>query len=306
MYYTGFADEAADGIQGQIEATKQLGWSRIESRNINGMAIGRLSDEDFNKVVDALSNAEVCINCIGSPIANWGCSIFSPLEETVDAVKQIIPRMKRLDCDMIRIMSYAIMKDREPDNQEETERFRRVRLINDMFAGAGIMAVHENCMNYGGMSAENMLRLIENVPGLKVVFDTGNPVFTYDYSKPKPYPKQSSWDFYSAVKEHIAYIHIKDGVYIGENDSGIFPKCRFTFPGEGDGDVVRILTDLLKNGYDGGISIEPHLSKVFHETAGQTVEQMRFDTYIEYGRRVMEIVDNIYEEINPIMETVKC
>ena len=36
MYYTGFADEAAPDIDGQIRATKALGWGHIESRNIDG------------------------------------------------------------------------------------------------------------------------------------------------------------------------------------------------------------------------------------------------------------------------------
>ena len=34
MYYTGFADEAAIGIDGQIRATKELGWKFIETRKI--------------------------------------------------------------------------------------------------------------------------------------------------------------------------------------------------------------------------------------------------------------------------------
>lgn len=306
MYYTGFADEAANDIYGQIKATKQLGWNCIESRNVNGIAIGKLSDDDFDKVVAALEENDVRVNCIGSPIANWGCSIDSPFEQTIDEVKTLLPRMKRLNTDMIRIMSYGIMQDCRPDMQQEQERFRRVRIIKDMFDDAGITAVHENCMNYGGMSPEHMLRLIDNVPGLKIVFDTGNPVFTFDYSKPKPYPKQSSWEFYNAVKEHIAYIHIKDGIYVSENEGAIFPKCNFTWPGEGDGDVVRILEDLLSSGYDGGISIEPHLSKVFHEAPGQTTEDMKFSTYLEYGRRVMRIVEEVLALANSAMETVKC
>ena len=35
MYFTGFADEAATGIDGQIEAVYALGWSNIEARNID-------------------------------------------------------------------------------------------------------------------------------------------------------------------------------------------------------------------------------------------------------------------------------
>jgi len=36
MYLTGFADEAADGITGQIRVTQLLGWKYIEARKVNG------------------------------------------------------------------------------------------------------------------------------------------------------------------------------------------------------------------------------------------------------------------------------
>lgn len=138
-------------------------------------------------------------------------------------------------------------------------------------------------MNYGGMGWPYTLRLIENIPGLKLVFDTGNPVFTDDRTQPAPCPKQSAWEFYDHVRDHVAYIHIKDGVW-EEN------KTRFTYCGEGDGDVERITEDLLRNGYDGGISIEPHLATVFHDESVVSPEQQKIDTYVEYGRRMEAMV----------------
>ena len=50
MYLTGFADEAANGIDGQIKAVKELGWSNIEARSIDGVNIHDLSDEQFDDV----------------------------------------------------------------------------------------------------------------------------------------------------------------------------------------------------------------------------------------------------------------
>ena len=59
MYMTGFADEAATGIDGQIKATRELGWKYIESRNINGKNIHDLSDADFDVVCGKLKDAGV-------------------------------------------------------------------------------------------------------------------------------------------------------------------------------------------------------------------------------------------------------
>lgn len=286
MYLTGFADEAAADINGQIKATKILGWRNIESRNINGANIHNISDEDFDSVVRTLEENDIQINCFGSEIANWSCSVNDPLENAIEQVKRAIPRMKRLGTSLIRIMSYKI---EDPNDLQEEERFRRVGIITKMFTDEGLVPVHENCMNYGGLSAKHTLKLVENVPGLKLVFDTCNPIFTKDHSKQEPYPYQSSWDFYSTVKEHIAYIHIKDG-YVNEEG-----KTIFTFPGEGSGDVPEILADLVASGYDGGISIEPHLKLVVHaEAEGKTVtEDEKMNAYVEYGRRVMKMLDDL-------------
>jgi sugar phosphate isomerase/epimerase len=145
--------------------------------------------------------------------------------------------------------------------------------------------VHENCMNYGGMSWKHTLELIENVPGLRLVYDTGNPVFTDDRAKPEPYPKQSSWEFYSKVKEHISYVHIKDGIWNEARQS-----CDYTFPGEGRGDVERIVKDLLASGYDGGFSIEPHMAVVQHEGSKTPKEELKYELYVEYGKRMEELL----------------
>ena len=296
MYLTGFADEAAADIDGQIRATKELGWENIESRNIDGTNIHDISDGEFDIVCGKLEDAGVRINCFGSAIANWGKSIEEPFDSSLEEARRAIPRMRRLGTKLVRIMSFGILKGRGPDDQMEEERFKRVGELHRMFTEEGITPVHENCMNYGGMGPDHTLKLIEAVPGLKLVFDTGNPVMTDDMAKDPPYPKQSSWDFYSRVKDHVAYIHIKDGRFISEKPDSIFPNAEFTFPGEGDGDVRRIVRDLVAAGYDGGISIEPHLAVVFHDEAAQSAEDVKFENYVEYGRRMMALLEESQAE----------
>lgn len=296
MYLTGFADEAGASIDVQIKATQELGWKRIESRSVQAgnfpaANIHDIPDEAFDQVVRKLEAAGVEINCFGSTIANWGKKIDEPFDSSLAEVKRAIPRMKRLGAKLVRIMSFAVRMDasgRDLADQLETERFRRVRELQKRFADAGLIPVHENCMNYGGMSWQHTLRLIENVPGLKLVFDTGNPVFTDDRSKDKPCPKQSAWEFYDHVKAHVAYIHIKDGRWNAEKKESVF-----TFPGEGKGDVRRIMEDLIARGYDGGISIEPHLAVVFHDASKQSPDDVKYANYVEYGRRMMKMIEEI-------------
>ena len=106
-----------------------------------------------------------------------------------------------------------------------------------------------------------------------MLFDTGNP----------PVEGQDSLEFYNAVKPYIAYVHIKDS----KLEDG---KAVFTFPGEGNGYVKDILAGLKDSGYDGGVSIEPHLTSVVHKNKGITDEEESARVYIEYGRRLEEMI----------------
>ncbi|MDP6491431.1 MAG: TIM barrel protein [Kiritimatiellia bacterium] len=285
MYLTGFADEASPSIDGQIKATLALGWQNIESRNIDGKNIHDMDDAAFDVVAGKLEDAGVHINCFGSAIANWGKPVDKPYDDSLAEVKRAIPRMQRLGTEMVRLMSFAVLRDRGPDDQMFEERVKRLKEIVPMFTDAGILPVHENCMNYGGMGCDYTLRLLDAVPGMPLVFDTGNPPFTKDYAKGEPYPRQSTWEFYRNVRDHIAYVHIKDAMFIEDKGDAIFPEATFTYPGEGDGDVVRVVEDLVATGYDGGFSMEPHMKVVFHEEDGGTADDARIENYVEYGRR---------------------
>jgi sugar phosphate isomerase/epimerase len=290
MYLTGIADEAGVALETQIRATKTLGWSGIEARQIGvpGFAAANIHDlpeAAFERAAEQLGEAGVRVDCFASAIGNWGKKIDQPFESSLAEARRAILRMQRLGTRLIRVMSFAI---RENEDQMEEERFRRMRELTRMFLGEGLQPVHENCMNYGGMGWPFMLKLLENTPGLKVVFDTGNPVFNPDRTKPKPWPRQDAWEFYSHVKEFIAHVHVKDGIWNPSRND-----VDYTYPGEGQGHVRRILADLLAGGYNAGISIEPHLAKVFHDAKSEASAEKQFDTYIEYGRRLMKLLAEI-------------
>ncbi|MCK6488044.1 MAG: sugar phosphate isomerase/epimerase [Planctomycetes bacterium] len=288
-YLTGFADEAASDLAGQIRATRTLGWSWIESRAIDQVNIHNLDEDAFARVCDQLAGSGVGINCFGSTICNWAKDLAKPFAEDRAEAVRAARRMQRLGTRLVRVMSYPVLKERDPEDQEFAERVRRLGEVVAIMRDAGITPVHENCMNYGGMGWSFTLRLIEAIPGLRLVFDTGNPVFARDFTRPVgpdgQRPMQSAWEFWRQVRDHVDYLHIKDGRW-----DAVAAKPVFTWPGEGDGDVRRILADALARGYDGGISIEPHLAVVFHDAAVESESQVRFDNYVEYGRRTERLI----------------
>ena len=206
MYLTGFADEVSSSIEDQIKVTKELGWNAIEARSIGESNIHDISDADFENVCKALLDNGIHINCFGSTIANWSKKISDPFEISLQEVERTISRMQRLNVKLVRIMSYSRCTGSE---QYAEERFRRLKVICDKFLEAGITPLHENCMNYGGMSWMHTLELINNIPGLRLVFDTGNPVISKDYSKTED-RKQDSLEFFKKIHEHVelSLIHI--------------------------------------------------------------------------------------------------
>ena len=286
IYLTGFADEAGRSLSTQIKATKELGWKYIESRNIDSVNLHNLPEDKFEDVVNELEKANVRVNCFGSTIANWAKQITDPFEETLEEVDRAVSRMKLLGTKLIRIMSYARLP--EGKDQQAEERFRCLRIIVNEFLKNDLVPLHENCMNYGGMSWKHSLNIVENVPGLDLIYDTGNSPFMKDYSKEAPYPYQNGFEFYQNVKKHVKYIHVKDS-YMSDKGEEVF-----TMPGEGNGHVVEILKDLKESGYKGGISIEPHLASVFHDPSKASAnEEESFRLYVEYGEKLMKILDEL-------------
>jgi sugar phosphate isomerase/epimerase len=290
MFLTGVADEAGASIDAQIAATKELGWQCIELRSVEvpGFPAGNIHDipdAAFDALVDKVARAGVKICGFATAVGNWGKQIDQPEESSFAEARRAIPRMQRLGVKLARIMSFAV---RDAEDQMEEERFRRLREITKIFLDAGIQPLHENCMNYGGMGWPFTLKMLENVPGLKLIFDTGNPVFLPDYAKPKPWPRQDAWEFYSHVREHIRHVHVKDAVWMPEKNEVVYK-----FPGEGEGQVRRILKDLFALGYDAGISIEPHMAVVFHDKNVKSSPEAQYNNYIEYGRRMAALVEQV-------------
>ncbi|WP_193214020.1 sugar phosphate isomerase/epimerase family protein [Luteolibacter marinus] len=285
MKLTGFADEASRDLDRQIAATRDIGWSAISARMIGGANIHELPEAEFDDAAGRLDAAGIQIPEFGSLIGNWGKKIGSDFEVTLAEIERAIPRMERLGTQLIRVMSYA----QEPwgEDQQEQERFRRLREIVKRFSDAGLTAIHENCMNWGGFSAEHTLRLVEEVPGLKLVFDTGNPVFQKDRSKPEPFPWQDPFEFWQKVRDHVVHIHVKDC----RNPVSDDVEPEYTMPGEGQAKVVEILTDAKARGYAGWVAIEPHVATVFHAADPTAVDwQQCYDSYVDYGRRMARIV----------------
>jgi sugar phosphate isomerase/epimerase len=291
MHLMGIGDEAGGGLDFQIKAAKELGWKWIEMR---GVEVPGYPKANFHEIPDAafdiaaakLQEAGLGVYCFGSTIMNWAKTVETPFDVTLGEVRRAIPRMQKLGTKFVRIMSF---KPKDTDAVTPPVVFERVREVTKMFTDAGLTPVHENCMNYGGMSSAHALEMLDQCPGLKWVFDTANPIFNPDRQLPQPWPRQNAWEFWTTVRDHVAHIHVKDATWNpAKNDAD------YNWPGEGQGQVRRILKDAFARGYDAGISIEPHMVVVFHDAGSKVTNDADVcANFVEYGRRLEKLIAEV-------------
>ena len=257
--FTGFTDEAERSLDGQISTLREVGWSAIELRLIDGKNICDFTDEEWKRTWDRLQKEQIQVVGFGGQIGNWARPIDSDFSVDIDELKRVAPRMRQAGTRFLRIMSYPNSESNPLSRSEwRIEAVRRLKELAKIAEGEGIILGHENCSGYGE-TPEGYLDLVEavNSPSLQLIFDTGNNSL-HDNNT------EVTWDYYQKCREQITHVHIKCAKP-GENGDD-FVTCYV------DEDPVqeRILKDLEATGYDGWLSIEPHIKAAIH--AGQDVD----------------------------------
>lgn len=280
MIITGISDEAGKDIKTQIKAHKELGWNALELRLHNGVNASTtdFTDEMFDEVRAALDEAEMTVTGFSSAIGNWSRGIRGDFSIDVEDLKVAAKRMNILGTKYIRTMTW--IPDEDDMVYTRKEGIRRYKELAKIAEDTGILLAHENCTGWGGLSPKNMLELKAEVdsPNLVLLYDTGNVVSHGDDPE----------TFFKGIRGHFDYIHIKDAKFGIGNEGHAFTYC-----GEGDGNVAEILRRVIKeDGYDGVISIEPHVAAIVHEGGGAS-EEMMYDSYLEYGRKLEAIIAKI-------------
>ena len=193
--------------------------------------------------------------------------------------------MQKLGTGFIRCMSYPNSEHPLEDSEWRRQVVGRMKELAKMAEDGGVILVHENCNGWGGLGPRQTMDLLADVgsANLKLVFDTGNPC---QYS-------QDAWDYYLGVREEIVYVHIKDYLPKDDPDS----EDAACYPGDGCGYVREICRDLLARGYDGGFSIEPHITSVIHLQQEASDPELAYRTYVEYGKRLETLFGSIRSEL---------
>lgn len=276
--YTGFADEADKTLNGQIAVLKEAGWSSVELRLVDGKSVCDQTQDEWLSTRDRLAAAGIGIAGFGGQVANWARPITTPFEKDTDEIRRVAPRMRAAGISLLRIMSYPNATPAWPVPEWKAEVFRRLRELCAIATGEGILLGHENCNGYGGIGPDQCLEMLEEVnsPALTLIFDTGNNTL-HDHDM------EATWRYYTAVRPHITHVHVKAGK---PGADGKYATC---YPDE-DPVQSRIFADLLATGYDGYLSIEPHLKAAIHAGKDVTDADGAKLVWLEYTRRIENMV----------------
>jgi sugar phosphate isomerase/epimerase len=291
LTYAGIADEAAPSLAGQVAALRELGWRQIELRSVDGTAIADLDERAFDRLAWTLADAGLSAVCVDSRIASWARPITTPFDDDLRELEVLARRCAALGTRYVRIMSYP------NDGLDEDEWGRRVvtrvRKLAAQAEDAGLVLVHENCSGWAGTRPDRMRRLVDATGGtaLRLLFDIGNGI-AYGYE---------AYEVLADVVDLVAHVHVKDA-------TGTSADPVYTMPGDGHSRVADCLRLLLRHGYDGTVSIEPHLRVRPHETGyrpggresapagsptGSPTEsppESQAESFVTYGRRLERLV----------------
>jgi sugar phosphate isomerase/epimerase len=236
-----FGDEISSNLDEQIRVLKANNIFFLECRSIDNQVIIDYSIPQVKDFYLKLEGEGVGISAVGSPIGK--VYIGDDFAPHLERFKKTIETAHALHTPNIRMFSFYLPPDEPPAVYREVVLERWNQFI-EAARGEEILLLHENEHAIYGDTAARCLDLLESLacPYMKATFDPAN--FILDGEQTYPHA-------YQLLKKHIAYLHIKDAIY---------QEHRIVPAGQGDGHLLEILSDLQQTGFEGFLSIEPHLN----------------------------------------------
>lgn len=236
---SGFADEISPGLDRQIQVLKQLGISWLEFRSADGINVADYTLEQAAAVKEKLDQNGIRVSAIGSPIGKIG--IEEAFEPHLQSLEHVMDVAEVMDCKYVRMFSFFIPAGKDPGKYRDAVMERMEKMVRAA-KRRGLVLLHENEKEIYGDTAPRCLELLKRFGGdnFKCTFDFANFVQC----------GQDTLEAYELLESYISYIHVKDAKAAdGE----------VVLPGEGDGHLAQILKRLDDDGYNGFLSMEPHL-----------------------------------------------
>ena len=251
FFLSAFGDEIADDLATQLEVLASEGVRNLELRGAWGKNVLDLNADELAQARALLDEHGFGVSAIGSPIGK--SQIEQPRSFEHERLDRAINAARVLGSSRIRVFSYFCG---ENPGQHRDEVLARMGELTERAADAGLILVHENERDIYGDNAERCHDLLAstNSPALRAAFDPAN------YVQCGVRPMAEAWPL---VQQYVGHIHIKDAVFA---DKSVRPA------GQGDGAIPELLATLAERGYQGYVTLEPHL-KVAGRSGGYSGEE---------------------------------
>lgn len=238
---TGFADEIAPDLETQLDVLDELGVEYLDLRSVDDTNVLDLSDDSVERIKQTLEERGFEVSSIGSPIGK--VDVTADFESHLDRFERALSVAEAFETEYIRLFSYYIPEGEDPADYRE-EVLYRMRTKAEMAERRGITLLHENEKDIYGDTPERCYDIMRSVdsPHLRAIFDPANYVEIGVQAYPDALMQQI---------EYVEFLHVKDAVFGKRGE--IVP------PGEGDASIAAVLEAFQNRGFQGFVSLEPHL-----------------------------------------------
>lgn len=240
-----FADEISPNLDEQIATLQREGIRYLDLRGVWNINVLDLSDAQISQVKQKLDTHGIGVAAIGSPIGK--IAIDSPFEATMQKLERAIQVVQAFGTPFIRIFSFYPPPNTQSASADldanRDEIIRRLRMMIERARSASVTLLHENEKDIYGDTIARCVDLMQSCEDehFRVAFDPANFIQCGQI----PYP-----DAYEALRPWLTYVHVKDALADGS----------VVAAGEGAGRWPELLQRLRDDGYDGFLSLEPHLA----------------------------------------------
>ena len=277
-------DEVSQDFAHALDVCKEYGCEGAEVRSVWDIPVGKLTDQHLRDMQKMLDDRGMRVCCVASPFLKCELGDAQAYREHLELLRRCIDIGHQFGANLIRGFAFWKKGPLEPVWQQILDAFPQpLEILREMDAVLGIEN-EASCYLGTGSEVGRFLKHFDD-PHLAAVWDPANQVFA-NPDEP-PYPTG-----YEAVRGRMAHCHVKDARW--NKAEG---KAACTPIGEGDIDYPGQIRALLRDGYQGYLSLETHW-----RPEGLTEEQLSrpggtaFSSTGEYGSRIC--LENLTRIIN--------
>jgi L-ribulose-5-phosphate 3-epimerase len=265
------SDEFSQDFEEALKAMKQLGLTWVEIRTVWGAYNTEASPAQVQRLKDLLDKYQFRVSVVDTAL--YKCNLPGtenvvkekdayPYPQQMDLLSRAIDRAQALGTDKLRVFAFWRVADPQRHYPRIAEELAKAAEVAEK-AKMRLALEDEGSCNVGsGHELAAMLKLVPAV-NLGANWDVGNGYWHGEVSYPEGYAaldKKRIWHMHlkdvrcgaAASAKEKAEAFRKQGTRVSEQS-----KCQTAIVGTGQVDLAGQLRALLRDNYDGTMSLEP-------------------------------------------------